>query len=97
MYSSFEVPKKNGDKRHIDAPDIRLKNIQRSLARLLMSLYLIMLRIEYAKKLLLTTDLPIEEVIWQCGYSNKGFFYKKFKESTGLNPMRFRASGSSLL
>ncbi len=48
--------------------------------------YLIMLRIEYAKKLLLTTDLPIEEVIWQCGYSNKGFFYKKFRESTAVRP-----------
>ena len=56
-----------------------------------------MLRIEYAKKLLLTTDLPIEEVIWQCGYSNKGFFYKKFRESTGCTPMHFRTRGGRLI
>ena len=52
--------------------------------------YLTYLRIDRAKTLLESTDLNIEEIMWLIGYSNKGFFYKKFEEATGLKPAKYR-------
>ena len=52
--------------------------------------YLISLRIEKAKELLLTTDLSIEEIIWLVGYHNRGFFYRRFSEAVGMNPAAYR-------
>lgn len=38
-YHSFDIPKKNGSKRHIDSPNIKLKSIQRTLAKGLIDVY----------------------------------------------------------
>lgn len=54
------------------------------------SCYLISLRIEKAKALLSSTTLTIDEIMWLVGYNNKGFFYRKFTELTGMSPARFR-------
>ena len=54
------------------------------------SAFLIQMRINRSKQLLETTDLPVEEVAWLVGYSNKGFFYKRFFEDTGLSPLKYR-------
>ena len=53
--------------------------------------YLVFLRIERAKLLLESSALNIEEIMWLIGYHNKGFFYKKFTENTGLSPSKYRA------
>ncbi len=52
--------------------------------------YLAYLRIEKAKYLLESSSLNIEEIMWIIGYHNKGFFYKKFQESTGTSPAKYR-------
>ena len=39
MYSEFIIKKKNGEDRHIYAPDRRLKNIQRKMAQILNCVY----------------------------------------------------------
>lgn len=52
--------------------------------------YLIHLRILRAKQLLTDSAFNIEEIMWLVGYNNKGFFYRKFKESTGMSPSRYR-------
>lgn len=57
--------------------------------------FLIKLRIEQAKRLLETTNLSIEEIMWLVGYNNKGFFYKKFREATGLTPSRYRSNSDT--
>lgn len=54
------------------------------------SQYLISLRVEQAKRLLYSTDIPIEEIMRLVGYSNKGFFYKKFQENVGMSPKAYR-------
>ena len=52
--------------------------------------YLVYLRIEKSRRLLESSDLNIEEIMWLVGYHNKGFFYKKFLESTGTSPGKYR-------
>lgn len=47
-------------------------------------------KIMTAKLLLTSTDLPIEAIAIQVGYSNKTYFYKKFKEETGQLPSQLR-------
>ena len=54
--------------------------------------YLILLRMELARSLLENSGASVEEIMWLCGYSNKGFFYRKFTEHTGLSPSKYRAA-----
>ncbi|MFO7188205.1 MAG: helix-turn-helix transcriptional regulator [Pseudomonadota bacterium] len=52
--------------------------------------YLQNLRVEEAKKLLETTELPAEEISAQVGYEDGSFFRRLFKRSTGLTPGQYR-------
>lgn len=52
--------------------------------------YLISIRIQKAKDLLANSSLSIEDIISMVGYNNKGFFYRIFKESTGVTPAKYR-------
>lgn len=52
--------------------------------------YISKIRIQKAIGLLETTGLSVEEVQISCGMSDKTFFYKKFREETGLSPAEFR-------
>lgn len=52
--------------------------------------YLTNIRMERAKKLLLTTSLPITEVSEQSGYGDYRVFTKVFKKSEGITPSQYR-------
>ncbi len=52
-------------------------------------------RLALAKKLLLTTRLPVEDVSRQCGYCNRSFFSRCFRSSTGTTPLAWRKARSS--
>ena len=52
--------------------------------------YLTNIRMEKAKKLLLSTPLPIAEVSEQCGYGDYRVFTKVFKKSEGITPSQYR-------
>ena len=52
--------------------------------------YLIYLRIEYAKELLLKEELPVAEICQRVGYGNVSYFIKLFKEMTGVTPAKYR-------
>lgn len=54
------------------------------------SSYLIQLRMNRAKELLINTDFPIDEIAWLVGYNNKGFFYKCLMNDVGMSPSQFR-------
>ena len=56
------------------------------------STYLQLLRLEKARELLEESALGIDEIIGQCGYRNKGYFYKIFVEKYGMTPGRLRES-----
>ena len=47
-------------------------------------------RLNEVARLLVETDLPIEEIFRQCGFTNGTKFYRFFKESFGMTPSRYR-------
>lgn len=52
--------------------------------------YLTNIRMEQAKKLLLTTSLSIAEVSERSGYGDYRVFTKVFKKSEGITPSQYR-------
>jgi AraC family transcriptional regulator len=48
------------------------------------------LRLEAAKRLLLTTPLSVTEVCFEVGYHSLGTFTSRFTQLVGLSPQRFR-------
>ena len=47
-------------------------------------------RIEKACGLLLETEMPIEEIIYTCGFTNRTRFFKVFTAKTGITPKKYR-------
>ena len=52
--------------------------------------YLTGIRMEQARRLLLSTSAPIADVSEQCGYSDYRVFTKAFKKSEGVTPSQYR-------
>lgn len=52
--------------------------------------FIINQRIEFAKKLILETNLPMTEIIMECGFSSTSNFYSKFNENVGCSPLKFK-------
>ena len=52
--------------------------------------YLNSKRIEYAKELLGTTDIPVKKIAMKVGIPNDNYFSKTFKKYTGLSPITYR-------
>ncbi len=52
--------------------------------------YLHRIRVEAAKRLLEESDKSFEEITWQVGYGDGGFFRKVFTRETGLRPVAYR-------
>ena len=52
--------------------------------------YLLNLRLEKAKELLLKTDLPISEIAYQTGFNSDANFIYFFKKEMGISPLKFR-------
>lgn len=50
------------------------------------------LRMKKAQQLLLSTNLPVHEIMVEVGYQNRTWFNKKFKEYYGTSPLLFRKS-----
>lgn len=48
------------------------------------------LRIRAAEKLLLETNLPIQEIAKKCGFEHANYFSKIFKDKTGITPRIFK-------
>lgn len=53
--------------------------------------YLRTYRIKYACHLLLTTDSPVIDIAYQCGYSSLKTFYRQFKTVEGASPGEIRS------
>jgi AraC-like DNA-binding protein len=47
---------------------------------------------DYAKKLLLETNLPIKTVAAECGYNDPAFFNYYFKKMFSVTPKAYRST-----
>lgn len=56
--------------------------------------FLIRLRINEAKRLLLDTNLPIKEIGIRTGYPDQFHFSKRFRKTMGISPLEFRKKHS---
>ena len=52
--------------------------------------YLMDCRINMAKEMLVKTDKCIEGIMYECGFSNRTAFFKKFQNVVGCTPLRYR-------
>ena len=52
--------------------------------------YLNMLKISYAKELLISTSLKVADICYECGFTSHSNFLRLFKEKLGLSPMQYR-------
>ncbi|HYE82628.1 MAG TPA: AraC family transcriptional regulator [Clostridia bacterium] len=48
------------------------------------------MRLEKAKDLLLLTDMPVLEIIYESGFQNEAYFYSLFKKEYSQSPKAFR-------
>ncbi|RYG70245.1 helix-turn-helix domain-containing protein [bacterium] len=55
--------------------------------------YLLRLRLEHARYLLLTTTRPITQVALESGFADASYFARAFKSAFGTAPTRLRAAG----
>lgn len=51
--------------------------------------YLTKLRVESARKLLLSSDKSYQEISGECGFSEYSVFFKSFKKEYGISPKEF--------
>lgn len=52
--------------------------------------YLLSVRLDKAKELLINSNLPVSEIAYQCGFNSTPNFICFFKKETGLSPLKFR-------
>jgi AraC-like DNA-binding protein len=52
--------------------------------------YLIGKRVDYAKHLLITSDMSIKQIAFQCGFENEYYFSRLFKKITNTSPRQYR-------
>lgn len=52
--------------------------------------YVMEVRIEAAKELLVGTEKSIGEIAESVGYNDMKYFYKRFRQSTGISPKEYR-------
>lgn len=48
------------------------------------------IRLEHTTKLLKTTKLTVAEIMYQCGFSNKSYFYREFTKQYKCSPKEYR-------
>ncbi|SIQ98981.1 AraC family transcriptional regulator [Maribacter ulvicola] len=87
------------------AEDIRLDYVAREIGKLTVSAFcnyfrnkmdrtftqfVNEIRIEEAKKIILTTNKDISEIAYECGFQSKSNFYKQFQRINGKSPTQYR-------
>jgi transcriptional regulator GlxA family with amidase domain len=71
-------------------PERTLKRRFKAATGLALVDYLQNLRIEEAKRLLESSDRPVEEISYETGYEDPSFFRRLFKRRTGVAPAQYR-------
>jgi LacI family transcriptional regulator len=53
------------------------------------------LRLDHARHLLTTTDLPVGQIAEAASYRHLGYFHRQFKKQFGLTPRRYRRANAT--
>jgi len=53
-------------------------------------IYIFNRRIERAQELMLTTNEPLSQIAYACGFSDQGHFSRRFRRATGAAPLAWR-------
>jgi len=53
--------------------------------------YMTRLRVEHAKTLLVSGNLPVAQVAHDCGFSTPTYFIQAFRRMEGVTPSQYRA------
>ena len=75
---------------HAQIPERTLKRRFKQATGLALIDYVQNLRIEEAKRLLESSDQPVDEIGFAVGYEDPSFFRRLFKRRTGVAPARYR-------
>ncbi len=54
--------------------------------------YLRRSQIEYAKRLLAETHLPMNRIAYKCGFGTRTTFFRSFKRLVGMTPLAYRSA-----
>lgn len=50
------------------------------------------IKLKKAANLLKTTDRTVQEIMFDCGFNNKSYFYRTFAQTYGMSPKEYRKS-----
>ena len=53
--------------------------------------YLLQYRLRQSKRLLLSSDLTVEQIAEDCGFNSASHFARAFRQETDISPTAFRA------
>lgn len=60
------------------------------------TIFINMLRVNYAKKLFLTNNYNISDIAYECGFNSLSNFYREFKKIEGCTPKEYLATKTAL-
>ena len=94
---------------HIDNEALSLEFIARETAHSKMQIYrkikeligqtptefIRSIRLKHAERLLKTTNKTVQEIMYNCGFNNKAYFYREFAKKYHLTPKEYRNSYST--
>ena len=56
--------------------------------------YIRSIRLNHAEKMLKTTNKTVLEIMYDCGFNNKAYFYREFSKKFGVTPKEYRLKKS---
>ncbi len=59
--------------------------------------YIKTLRLEKAERLLKTTARTVQQIMYDCGFNSKTYFYKEFAKKYGVTPKQYRDNAKPVL
>lgn len=88
MRNNEFFPQGLADEMHVSVTQLNRKI--KSIAGLSSTNYVLMVRLNKAKKLLLVSQKPIGDIATDCGFNDFAYFSKAFKKEFGITPSKFQ-------
>jgi AraC-like DNA-binding protein len=75
---------------HCGLSSTHVHRLFRRLLRMSPTEYLLALRLQEARRLLVTTDQPLSVIAMDTGFFDQSHFTKRFRKMTGMTPIQYR-------